>query len=243
MERRPAGSSTRVREPHRGPPRAEVAQVPGVWSTFHPPVAAALPEVQDVIDVNGPRPAMSWVSELPLEWTTTRERLVLTLLALDTYSPRPPFWCSPSLVELARAAGEYKGRIVETIDSLAKPTHVRPALVERVPGAGRRRSAYRLIIEPEFFYPDHNDDLWSVPADRNGSGSWSAAADHYDTRSGPARGPRRGPGSGPPQRTTPYPKPNPSSHSSAQPPVPGARADGFEPAGYTPPLFDGSGDE
>ncbi len=164
------------------------------------------------MNVDGPRPAVAWVTELPREWTTTRERLVLTLMALDTYSGRPPFWCSPSLVELAIAAGEHKGRIVEAIDSLVKPTEIRPALVERVPGTGRRRSAYRLLIEPEFYFAaDHNDTSWSVPADRNGSDSWSAPADHYDTRSGPARGPARGPRSGPPQRTTPYPYPDPSS--------------------------------
>lgn len=161
------------------------------------------------LDVDGPRPAVTWVSSLPRDWTTTRERFVLMLLAADSWATEAPFECSPSLSELAAWTGEYKGRIAEAIDSLLAPTSARPALLSKRPGVGRQRTRYTLLV----------DTLWSAVTDRYDAHEtptdtplWSGSADHYDdsqavdnTRSGPASGPRSGPGCGPGERTTPFP--------------------------------------
>lgn len=155
--------------------------------------------------VDGPRPAVEWVCRIPPDWTTPRERLVLLLLALDTYAQEPPFTCAPKLDDLANWSGEYKGRISEAVAALEHASGTRPALLDVVRGAGRRRTTYRLMVE-------------------NGPALWSGTADHYDPDehgpSGPAQrttthvedsvekprsGPASGPASGPVLRTTPFP--------------------------------------
>jgi hypothetical protein len=112
--------------------------------------------------VDGARPAVEWVARLPRKWTATgTERLVLLLIALDTYDQEPPFEAAPSLDRLAECAGVFKDAIIRARDALSAPVlGVRPALLEVTKGAGRAGSTYRLCTE---FGPD----LWSGATNHN----------------------------------------------------------------------------
>lgn len=124
-----------------------------------------------VIDVDGPRPAVSWVSSLPHKWTTPAERLVLLILAADAYQStpgRPANTSGISLSDLSRAAGIWKDQLLKILASLRTDNEHRPALltawVERDTAEGRQcqplagdernrggrgvRTLYQLMIPP-----------------------------------------------------------------------------------------------
>lgn len=104
------------------------------------------------LQVDGPRPAVSWVASLPGSWTSDRERLVLLVLACDAFEDTS----APSGAALAAWAGLINGRLYETLATLSRATDRRPALVERVDASGdvipegkrggRERTRYRLRV-------------------------------------------------------------------------------------------------
>jgi hypothetical protein len=99
--------------------------------------------------IDGSRPAVEWVIQLPRKWTATgTERLFLLLIALDTYDQEPPFEAAPSIDRLATWAGVFKDAIIRARDALSAPVlGVRPALLEVTKGTGRSGSTYRLCTE------------------------------------------------------------------------------------------------
>lgn len=92
--------------------------------------------------VDGPRPAVEWVTSLPSAWLTSADRHVLLMLALLSRDGRH---ASPSLEELVRLLGERsKGTLMDRLDRLAEPNLLRPALLRVRRGRGRRRNRYTL---------------------------------------------------------------------------------------------------
>lgn len=86
---------------------------------------------------------VAWVSSLPSHWTTTPERLLLYVLALDadhgvTHSGR---------VVLATRAGIGTDQLRTTLRSLCTPTDARPPLLERMPKR-RRQDPDRYRLAP-----------------------------------------------------------------------------------------------
>ena len=166
----------------------------------------------DPLDVDADRPAVAWVTSLPHGWTTSRERLVLLLLALDTYDRTPPFRCRPSRDQLAAWSGELGGRISETITSLERPSGTRPALLLVGRNRGRGGNVYELITSQEWSGTADDSLTENGPAQRTVSGRESSGtADGYESsgtadHSGQNR-PINRPENRPAQRTTPFPTP------------------------------------
>ena len=113
-------------------------------------------ETPNPIEIDGARPAVGWVSTLPREWITDRERLVLYVLAMDAYEET----AAPGWPQLEAWAGLWHGQAVDVIRKLEQATDIRPALLERrdregnvlPPGArnpGRERTRYRLRVDLE----------------------------------------------------------------------------------------------
>lgn len=137
--------------------------------------------------VDGARPAVEWVALLPRKWTATgTERLVLLLIALDTYDQEPPFEAAPSLDRLAEWAGVFKDAIIRARDALSAPVlGVRPALLEVTKGTGRSGSTYRLCTE---FGPN----LWSGATNHNERRSSRDGPTTTSSRDGPTTNGRSG---------------------------------------------------
>lgn len=93
------------------------------------------------IDVDGGRPAVQWVTELPREWLTAGERLVLLILALDSFDGVA---CAPGTANLAGWTGMHGSSCRDILARLAAPTDRRPALLRREDTAGRHRA--RLVL-------------------------------------------------------------------------------------------------
>ena len=113
------------------------------------------------LEVDGSRPAAAWVSSLPASWTTTAERLVLYVLALDAFDRVS----APTWAHLRQWTGMWQDAVSRAIQSLEVATAVRPALIERLerggqplaPGQrnrGRNRTRYRLRVEVDPREPD-----------------------------------------------------------------------------------------
>lgn len=110
-------------------------------------------DLEQPLVVDGPRPAASWVSRLPAGWTTDAGRLILLILACDTYDDV----ARPGGADLARWAGMPNGKLYRELAKLLRATEERPPLVEKVdrrdqPIAsdarlGRERTGYRLRTE------------------------------------------------------------------------------------------------
>lgn len=116
--------------------------------------AGRAPGTGGELTVDGARPSVAWVSSLPASWTTSRERLVLLVLACDAYESI----ATPGGAALASWCGLINGRLYETLGALTKATPTRPALLERVGRdgqpipegkryGGRARTGYRLRVE------------------------------------------------------------------------------------------------
>jgi len=96
--------------------------------------------------VDGPRPAVEWVTSLPVEWhVTPPERLVLLCLACDAYK----FESAPGYDAVAEWTGMRRSSCAEILSRLCEPTEHRPALVERFSVGGRRRTVWRLLADTE----------------------------------------------------------------------------------------------
>lgn len=115
------------------------------------------------ISVDGPRPAVEWVSKLPQGWTTTHERLLLYVLACDAYGSDT----APGSDALVRWTGMVRSRVWQTLRSLLDETSTRPALLEKMDtagkGPGRNATRYRLRLEVE---PSEQGGRLTVPDGR-----------------------------------------------------------------------------
>lgn len=106
------------------------------------------------IIVDGPRPAVEWVSLLPRKWVTRDERLVLYALACDAFSEES----APGLDNLALWTGMFRSSVAEILTRLCEPTDKRPALIERAETTrGGRRTTFRLFIHNRPARPDGSD--------------------------------------------------------------------------------------
>jgi hypothetical protein len=102
--------------------------------------------VSDELDVDGTRPAVVRVAALPGYWTSESERLVLLVLACDSFDG---VTSTPGNDLLASWVGMHRSSVIVILNRLCKPTETRPALLERVVASrGRRRTTYR------FRFPD-----------------------------------------------------------------------------------------
>lgn len=164
-------------------------------------------DLRDLLDVDGPRPAVAWVSLLPDAWLIPGDRALLYVLALDSFDQRPPFTSRPSRADLLRWVGDKShATLADRIERLSRPVEgVRSALLEVTRGTGRRRSEYRLCTE-------HGPPLWSGGSEHNEPGS--APVDRNTTRVPVDRNtntpsvPVCVPGCVPVDRNTPYPYPS-----------------------------------
>lgn len=107
--------------------------------------------------VDGARPAVEWVTGLPVGLLPAAQHDVLLVLALDSYDLRPPFRSRISLDELSQATGRYRNTVRRSLDALAKPDgHRRPALLIVENATGRARNTYTLLTDafPRVGYPE-----------------------------------------------------------------------------------------
>lgn len=98
----------------------------------------------DELNVDGSRPAVSRVAALPSAWTTETDRLVLLVLACDSFDGDTS---APGADHLAAWTGLGRSTVYDALRRLQQPTSERPALLV-VEGAsrGRRRTRYRLAL-------------------------------------------------------------------------------------------------
>ena len=88
------------------------------------------------------RPALAWVMQIPADWVTPTERLVLLALALDSFDGHT---CAPGRDGIMRLAGiKYVSTFTRARDALAQPTEYRPALIAADTLRGRH-TRYRLL--------------------------------------------------------------------------------------------------
>lgn len=97
------------------------------------------------LDVDGRRPAVAWVTSLPRSWVSDGERLVLLVLACDSFDGIDS---SPGRDNLARWTGLLRGRVGELLAALEKPTANRPALLRREDSGGGRGRRGRVVLLP-----------------------------------------------------------------------------------------------
>jgi hypothetical protein len=98
------------------------------------------------LTVDGPRPAVAWVTTLPREWLTIAERLVMFALACDSFEG---VTCAPGIPLLAQATGMHESSVRDIVARLARPTDLRPALLERHNQRGRGHRARFTLLRPE----------------------------------------------------------------------------------------------
>jgi hypothetical protein len=108
------------------------------------------------IEVDGPRPAVEWVTSLPREWRVNdAERLLLMVLACDAFDVES----APGYENLAAWTGLQRSSVVGLVARLCLPSEWRPALIERSETTrGGRRTAYRLLIHNRSTGPTGPDD-------------------------------------------------------------------------------------
>jgi len=99
----------------------------------------------DGIDVDGRRPAVAWVTSLPRFWVSDGERLLLLVLACDSFDGIDS---SPGRDNLARWTGLLRGRVGDLLAGLEKPTSRRPALIRREDSGGGRGRRGRIVLLP-----------------------------------------------------------------------------------------------
>ena len=98
------------------------------------------------IVVDSARPAVEWVTSLPLDWRVTEpERLVLLCLACDAFR-----WESaPGYEAIAEWTGMQRTSCIRILGRLCEETRHRPALLERISVGGRRRTVWHLLGDRE----------------------------------------------------------------------------------------------
>lgn len=93
------------------------------------------------IDVDGSRPAVEWITGLPGDWLSPGERLVMLVVACDSYDGLS---CRPGNANLSRWAGMSESYVRDVLRNLAEATVKRPALIRREENTGRKRG--RLVL-------------------------------------------------------------------------------------------------
>lgn len=98
------------------------------------------------IEIDGPRPAVTWVTSLPRVYRVTPpEKLILLCLACDAYE-----WESaPGYDRISEWTGMNRSSCAEILGRLEKAIRGRPALIERISVRGRRRTVWRLLGQGE----------------------------------------------------------------------------------------------
>lgn len=100
----------------------------------------------DVLSVDGPRPAVAALAALPRSYKLTdAERLVLFALACDSFDGETS---RPGYDALCEWTGLHKGRVVKALSDLCEAHKHRPALLVRESTRGRKRTEFRLMLEP-----------------------------------------------------------------------------------------------
>lgn len=88
------------------------------------------------------RPALAWIMDIPTDWVTPTERLLLLALALDSYDGNT---CAPGRDGIMRLAGiKYVSSFTRARDALTQPTEYRPALLA-VDALKGRHTRYQLL--------------------------------------------------------------------------------------------------
>jgi hypothetical protein len=98
------------------------------------------------LEVDGRRPAVAWVSELPVEWLTPAERLVLFAIACDSYDGLSAAPGNPNLVAWTGLAASY---LRDTVARLCEPTPKRPALLRKEDNKGGRHGTLVFIRDAQ----------------------------------------------------------------------------------------------
>lgn len=104
------------------------------------------------LTVDGPRPAVEWVTSMPHRLTDAEFR-VLMLLALDSYDG---VTAAPGYDNLARWSGLLRSSVGAALARLCEPAEHRPALVRRV--GKRQRNTVFAFSRPAL------PDMWTGPA-------------------------------------------------------------------------------
>ncbi|GEK20999.1 hypothetical protein CXY01_15190 [Cellulomonas xylanilytica] len=112
--------------------------------------------------VDGARPAVARVAALPPNWVTQGQRLLLLVLACDSFDGETD---KPGAEQLAAWTGMHRSSVIELINQLCAPTDIRPALLARKDASrGRMRTTYLLDL-PKPMTPNRpaSSDGWTQP--------------------------------------------------------------------------------
>jgi hypothetical protein len=123
------------------------------------------------LEVDGDRPAVAWVSELPADWLTPAERLILFAIACDSYDG---YSAAPGNPNLVAWTGLQQSYLRATISRLCEPTAKRPALLRKKDNKGRKHATLVFI----------RDALPAKPADTVGTLAEAEPADTVGTLDG-----------------------------------------------------------
>jgi hypothetical protein len=178
--------------------------------------------------VDGPRPAVAWVSSLPASWASPGERLVLYALANDAYDTVS----APGGANLVQWTGLLRSTVYDALKSLCKATPKRPALLERLDRNGqpldgkqygRERTRYRLRVEVHSTVRQNR----TVDSHSQQSGKTGRLG-----RKQSGNSPNNSPNNSPAKPDTPFPSPNPSdSLRSSGPPAAQSARNKYDPMG------------
>lgn len=92
-----------------------------------------------LLTVDGPRPAVEWVGLMRERFKITPDEWhVLLILALDSFDGEPS---APGYDALQSWTRLGRAQLFGVLKSLETPTAGRPALITKVPGKGRDRTA------------------------------------------------------------------------------------------------------
>jgi hypothetical protein len=94
------------------------------------------------LEVDGDRPAVAWVSELPGKWLTPAERLILFAIACDSYDG---YSAAPGNPNLVAWTGLQQSYLRATITGLCEPNPKRPALLRKKDNKGGKHATLILI--------------------------------------------------------------------------------------------------
>jgi hypothetical protein len=109
------------------------------------------------LEVDGDRPAVAWVSELPADWLTIGDRFVLLAIACDSYDGKS---AAPGHANLSAWTGIQQSTVRAIVGRLCEPTAKRPALLRREQNRGHYRATL-VLLRPEL----PAEQVGTLPAD------------------------------------------------------------------------------
>lgn len=122
----------------------------------------------DTLSVDGARPAVERVAALPRSWTTPAERLVLMVLACDSFDGET---CAPSYDRIADWTGMHRSSVGELLTALTKPNSRRPSLLTREETTrGGRRTVWRLLLPEPSGATGRSDEVEAYPQPSGAAG-------------------------------------------------------------------------